>query len=81
MQGRRVRDATSKERHVAHAGETVSRQVLKNRRRSLLHPPTPSAPRRASRGNTLRSFLRRERRRCWCIVRRNRKVNVGQAPR
>ena len=47
MQGRRVRDATSKERHVAHAGETVSRQVLKNRRRSLLHPPTPSAPRRA----------------------------------
>jgi len=31
-------------------------QVRKNRRRGLLHPPTPSAPRRAlSRGNTVRA--------------------------
>lgn len=66
MGGRRVRDATNKERQVCARGEMVSRQVLKNRKRI--------------RWNTLSIFIRREQRRCWFIVCRSRKVNVGQAP-
>ena len=43
--------------------------------------PQATKNRRRIRWNTLRIFRGRERRRCRCIVRRSRKVNVGQAPR
>jgi hypothetical protein len=44
MPGRRVRDATNKERLFAHAGETVSRQVLE---KPEVWPITPAHPKRA----------------------------------
>jgi hypothetical protein len=55
MRGRRVRDATSKERHVCarrRDGEPAGSQKPEV---SLLHPPTPSARRAPFRGNTLRA--------------------------
>lgn len=58
MRGRRVRDATSKERHVCarrRDGEPAGSQ--KSRRRYYFSRPTPSAPRRtSSRGNYVEDF-------------------------
>jgi len=55
-------------RHEAREGQADARpQASKNRRRICW--------------NTLRLFRGREQRRCLDIVRRSRKVNIGQAPK
>jgi len=57
MQGRRVRDATSKERQVCarrRDGEPAGSR--NNRRRDLLTHPPLAAEKLSSRGNTLRAY-------------------------
>jgi hypothetical protein len=64
-------------------GQEPVRHCLRDEAKEARPDARPQAwkNRRRIRWNTLRIFSDRERRRWWRIIRRSRKVNIGQAPK